>query len=84
MFKATTLLLLAVWIGALASPVWAGDSAVKSFRLSVNIPEIVMMSASSQEPMLTSQSKGKIKQLVQEQRSIRGNTPVVVRSIVSL
>jgi hypothetical protein len=84
MFKAKNLFILTILIASQASLAWAGTSATQSFKLSLTIPTVVGINDSASRTLATTRITAKTTQLVQEQQAIRGNTPVVLKSVVAL
>lgn len=86
MFKAQTLLILTILIASQASLLWADSTTnSQSFKLSVTIPVIVGVNdAATQAAAIYSQPQAKTTQPVQEQIAVRGDTEVVLRSVVAL
>lgn len=81
MFKLKTLLILTFLTGFLASAASADSfSRTQSFKLSVTIPASVSMASATMAPEL----KARAAQIVQEQKTVRNNTIVIVQSTVIL
>ena len=84
MFKRGTTLILTAMIIAQASMAWAQVSQSQTFRLSVTIPAVVGINISENTSSTTSLAQNALTQPVMEQRVVRNNKPVILRSIVML
>jgi len=80
------ILLLPILMFTLTIPVSSvlAESVTKSFKISVTIPATTGFSDRSQSSTILSPADSPMIQLVQEQKTVRNNRTVIMRSIVVL
>ena len=85
MFKVKTLLILAIIVGFQATQASAASvSKTQSFTLTVTIPASVVMPHDIRPAIAPVEAEVRKPQIVQEQQTVRNNTPVTLQSTVIL